>query len=676
MSSPDRLNPPLALTSTLLLLFACSGEAPADDPRDAGAPIVDATSRDGGSARDAGAPDAAPHDAGTPDGGAALDATPAIIPLFDEATVLEPAVIEDTPTALVSRFADRGRDRHAREDQFQAYEHYLPLYWEHRTAQLEITDTVGKGGDTISFAITTEWKLQTMQAELRFFYLGRNTVAEYHDNRIMTAVDDLHYTHEVSFNAREGRPLQVGDRMEFELSQFLDAPPRGRTNYYGTTFLYVVGEGIQPWIGSGTRRDSVPIPAAARLGGDTTIHANESDEPEFDFSQMPTNLAPANGQPFVIGRRLAHTDFGTGAHDESIENPIWTEHTNKLGPRSINHSCNACHLRNGRAAPPETNTPLRQYVVKVGAADGSEHPTLGGVLQPVGDDGEVDITVSEWIEEGGLRRPRFAFDGATPEHFSARISPQLVGLGLLEAIPESAIEALADPDDSDGDGISGRTHVIGTADGPRLGRFGYKATQPTVRQQTAAALRTDMGVLTSIYPTPDCGAEQTGCGPDGAELDDEALDQLALYVALLGVRPQRDFDDPEVTRGRDRFDAIGCGGCHVSAFETSAFARHAEVRAQTIAPFTDLLLHDMGPGLADTLPEGNASGAEWRTAPLWGVGRTAGVTGEAAFLHDGRARTLDEAIRWHDGEGAASREAYEALDAADREAVLAFLRSL
>lgn len=655
----------------LLLCTACPGAEPAapdDTPEDAGL-VADANVRvDAGHATDASTPDAGRSDAGRPD----ATAMP-IVPLFDESTPQAPPVVEDTPTARITRFADRGRDRHARESQFRAYEHYLPHYWEHRTERVRIIDTIGKGGDTIRFEVETEWKLLTHQAELRLFYRGQNTVAEYHDNRPMTAVDDLHYTHEVSFNAREGRPLRVGDKMEFELSQFLDAPPRGRTNYYGTTFLYIVGEGIAPWIGSGPRRDSEVIPPAARLGGDTTIHADESDEPRFDFSQMPTNLAPEHGQRFVIGRRLAHTSFDTGAHDESAENPAFTEHAGKAGPLSINASCNGCHLRNGRAVPPSPGASLAQYVMKVGTAEGAPHPAFGAVLQM---EGETGVRLGAWIEADGLRRPSYEFDGAAPEHFSARISPQLVGLGLLEAIPEEAIAALADPDDDDGDGISGRMHRVGPPNAARLGRFGYKASQPTVRQQTAAALRTDMGVLTSVYAAPDCGAEQTNCGPSGAELDDAALDDLALYVALLGVRPQRDFADASVTNGAAVFRTVGCVACHVDTFVTSAYAANAEVRAQTIAPYTDLLLHDLGPGLADPLPEGDASGAEWRTAPLWGLGHTAGVSDAEAYLHDGRARTLDEAIRWHDGEGAAARDAYLSLGEGEQQQLLAFLRSL
>lgn len=644
-------------------------DAAVTGPADAGLDDSGSSPDDSGSSPDDSG--TSPVDAGEP------DPSSRIVPLFDPMSAREPALMEDNGSALITRFADRGRDRHARESQFRAYEHYLPLYWEHRTIRVEIIDTVAHGGDTITFNVSTEWKLHNMQAELRFFYRGLNTVAEYHDNGSMTPIDDLNYTRTASYNPREGRVLQVGDKMEFEISQFLDAPPRGRTNYYGTTYLYVAGQGIVPWIGSGPNRDSVAIPVGARQGGATTLHANESNEPEFLFSQMATNLAPLNGQKFVRGRRVIHTSFVDGTHDESAENPVWSEHAQKAGPNAINTSCNSCHPKNGRALPPEPGMPLNQFVVKLGTEQGLPDPQLGAVLQPMGA-GEPAVRLAAWQEQDGLRRPSYAFDATAPEYYSARISPQLVGLGLLEAIDEADVAALADPDDLDGDGISGRMNVVMDVETSswRLGRFGWKAGQPTVRQQTAGALRTDMGVLTSVYSRPDCGASQSGCGPEGAELGDEDLDDLVTYVALLGVPAQRDFASTEVQQGGRLFEQVGCTGCHVAAFTTSQHARHAELRAQAIMPYTDLLLHDMGPDLADTLPEGEASGAEWRTPPLWGIGFTSAVSEGQAYLHDGRARSLEEAITWHGGESEASKDAYFELSAAEQARVLRFLQSL
>lgn len=351
-----------------------------------------------------------------------------------------------------------------------------------------------------------------------------------------------------------------------------------------------------------------------------------------------------------------------------------------LGPRYIDRSCVDCHVRNGRALPPAPGQLLDRYVVRVGDARGGPHPELGRVLQPrsVGAGVEGGVLLAGWDESGGLRTPVLSFTGPVPEHHSARIAPQLVGMGLLEAILEEDVEALADPEDADGDGISGRMNLVADVPGgiPRLGRLGWKATQPSVRQQVAAALATDLGVQTSLFPAPDCGPQQLDCGPVGPELADAHLDRLTAYVALLGVSARRSLEDPEALAGEVLFRGIGCADCHVETFRTSPFHPHAELRDQTIHPYTDLLLHDMGPGLASTLVEGDAAPSEWRTAPLWNLGLTAGVSGGEAYLHDGRARTLREAILWHGGEGEAAREAFSALSAVDQEALLAFLRSL
>ncbi|MFT6276534.1 MAG: putative lipoprotein with Yx(FWY)xxD motif, partial [Halioglobus sp.] len=216
--------------------------------------------------------------------------------LFNSATLLEPVLREDTPAALITRLADRARDRHAREDQFQIYDHYLSFYWEHRTAEIEIVDTIGKGGSTVTFNVTTEWPLNSREAELRFFHL---TAAIYANNGVMSAVPGLdvpgetrrHYTRSVSLNPLTGMALRVGDRMEFELSQFLTGTPNGRDNYYGTAILYIVGQGVVPWEAQGLSQNSFPMPAAAKLGGDTTLNYQYSDEPDNHFMQMPTNLS-------------------------------------------------------------------------------------------------------------------------------------------------------------------------------------------------------------------------------------------------------------------------------------------------------------------------------------------------------------------------------------------------
>ena len=614
-------------------------------------------------------------------------ANPPIIPLYDTSTQLEPAQQISTTSALITRFSDRARDRHAREDEFQAYDHYLAHYWEHRTAAIEIIDTIGRGGDTITFNVTTQWQLSPNQAELRFFYRGINTVAEYHDNGVMIPLDDTHYSRSVAYNSKTNAPLQPGDRLEFELSQFLEAVPNGRNNYYGTTYLYIVGQGLVPWQARGVfgdfstqLEDSFAIPEAGWLGGKTTLPYQYSNEPDNHFLQMATNLSSLNGQNFVLGRRVHHTDFEDGGHNESPQNPAFDALAGLLGNHYINHSCVSCHIRNGRALPPEEGQPLTRYVVKVADVRGNPHPAIGKVLQPESSTGnaEAGILLQAWQETMGLRRPIYTFLGVEPEQFSVRIAPQLVGMGLLEAIREEDIEALADPDDLDGDGISGRMRRVRDPESGqlRLGRFGWKASQASVRHQVASALNTDLGVMTSTFPAPDCGPMQMDCGASGAELPDEHLDTLTTYVSLLGVRARRGLTDPEALAGEALFADSGCLACHVNTFTTTPYHPHAELRNQTIHPYTDLMLHDMGPGLASTLNEADAGGGEWRTAPLWGIGLTAGVSGGEAYLHDGRARNLEEAILWHGGEAEESKQAFVALTAAQRSAVIMFLKTL
>ena len=631
-----------------------------------------------------------------------------IISLFSDTTALEPVTQFDRGDALVTRLSDRGRDRHAKEDQYQIYDHYLTFYWENRTASIEIVDYVAKGGDTITMNVTTQWKLSETEAENRWWYLGMNTIAQYYDNGTMESTDDLHYSKSRSWNPKDNRAIQVGDRMEFEMSQFL-APglPRGRHNYYGTTFLYIVGEGIVPWLTRGDfddksteREDSFKIPEAAWLAGHTTLPYMYTNEPDNHFMQMPTNLNFDNAQPFVLGRRIHHTDFVSGQHDESVENGIFPELVGKSGTHYVNSACSKCHVRNGRAAPANIGVPLDKWVFKIGDAAGEPDPDMGRVLQPknVGinntNDGEGTVAIESWTEENNLRSPNYSFSRATPDTFSARIAPQLVGLGLLEAIPETQILALADETDTNDDGISGKAQrVLDPVTGEtRLGRFGWKAATSSVEHQVAGALNSDMGVMTSVLPSPDCGTNQSLCGNSGTELSDEHLNNLVKYISLLGVRPQRNHDDAAVQLGKTLFTTTDCTSCHTQTFQTSVYHPLAELRDQTIHPYTDMLLHDMGPGLADNLGEGLATGAEWRTTPLWGIGLSACVTGGVtnptghqgdevctpnhSYLHDGRARSIEEAILWHGGEGLTSKNKYEALPASQKQAMLRFLESL
>jgi len=631
-----------------------------------------------------------------------------ITPLYNVSTVLEPTNQFDRGDALVTRWSDRPRTRHAREDEFQSYDHYVAFYFENRSSNIEIVDYVAKGGSTIEMNVRTLFPLSRTEAENRWWYQGFTTVAQYASNGVMNYLgfDGTHYNYQKtgSYNTRLGRAIQVGDKLEFEISQFSDAGiPRGQANYYGTVFLYIVGEGIVPWYASGSgarfREDSNKIPEEYWLGGETSIHYQYSDEPNDNFMQMATNLSYNNGQTFLLGRRVLHSSTINGQHDENPENGTFPKQAGLTGTKFINDRCTACHERNGGAPVANNGESLDKWVFKVGDAAGNPDPNIGSVLQANGSSGEGDVSIASWTESGGLRSPNYQFTKGAPATFSARIAPRLVGLGLLEAIPESAILAREDVNDSNGDGISGRANRIADPSNPsltRLGRFGWKAGTISVEHQAAAALNTDMGVRTSVLPNPDCGSNQSNCGENSPLMDDEQLKELTLYLSTLGVRPQRGWEsgseDQTIVQGKALFKSIGCAACHTETLQTSAFHPLAEVRDQTIHPYSDMLLHDMGEGLADNLGEGDASGNEWRTTPLWGLGLAACVTGGVvnptggegnevcsphhAYLHDGRARTIEEAILWHGGEGEASKQAYESQSSTNKESILSFLKSL
>lgn len=646
------------------------------------------------------------------------DPAAVITPLFDASTANEPAVLEETATALITRLADRARDRHAREDlvngvPFRKYDHYLPFYWEQRIAEIEIEDRVAKGGSGVTFQFITHARLNP--AEFRTFYGNTASVALYHNNMsdlagqgvtlVSTTPSTRHpgeteyrYTATITSKQPEGRALQIGDRMEVELSQFLLTPRNGRANYYGTAFLYVVGQGVLPWYAKMKEEaadaaareaasfDSYPLPQSAWLGGRTTLPYQYSNEPQHRLKQMAGNISTLSGHEFMLGRRIHHTDFQTGAHSEA-GNPLFTTHAGKLGPKFIATSCVSCHINNGRSLPPAIGAAIIEHaVVKTGRdAHGAPHPQLGEQLQPqtVSGTPEASITLTGYETITGsygdgtaysLRRPQHAFIGITPTFFSVRSAPPLVGLGLLEAVDEATITALADPDDTNADGISGRVSLVRDPEDAakhRIGRFSHKAAQPRVMHQIAAALNRDMGVTTALMPVLD---GETLTRP--AEFSAAELDHLTRYVSLLGVSARRDLTDAAALQGEGLFESIGCAQCHTPSMTTGAHHPLAELRQQIIHPFTDLLLHDLGPGLADNMGEKSATGAEWRTAPLWNIGLTSGVSGGEAYLHDGRARTLEEAILWHAGEAEAAKEAFRTLPPSSRDALVKFLRSL
>lgn len=390
--------------------------------------------------------------------------------------------------------------------------------------------------------------------------------------------------------------------------------------------------------------------------------------------------------------------------DNWVVAPASTAQRDGLGPVYNATSCSACHSRDGRGRPPEPGEAMLSMLIRLSVPGSDEHggplpePRYGGQLQPQGIPGVPGEGTPEisWEEESGeyadgtrysLRRPSVTITDLSfgpmqdDVMFSPRVAPPQYGLGLLEAVPGDAILSRADPDDLDGDGISGRTNHVWDAVNQTmaLGRFGWKANVPSIRHQTAGALNGDIGITSSVFPDENCVEGQSACAEaeDGGapEIDEDILDAIVFYGQTLAVPARRDYREPEVLRGRAQFRALGCASCHVPSLTTGEHEIEA-LSGQRIWPYTDLLLHDMGDDLADGRPDFEASGNEWRTPPLWGIGLLETVNGHQYLLHDGRARGFAEAILWHGGEAEASRAAFVALSKDDREALLAFLASL
>jgi CxxC motif-containing protein (DUF1111 family) len=383
-------------------------------------------------------------------------------------------------------------------------------------------------------------------------------------------------------------------------------------------------------------------------------------------------------------------------------------------------SCFGCHINNGRSlAPTVINQRLDTMAVRVAQLDGSgrqlPHPMYGMAVQMnaqpsangVRTDWGTGVRVAGFdvktmtLGDGTtvqLSKPKVAFDGPTPSVYSLRSAQPVIGMGLLEAVPDADIIARARTT-PDADGVKGTANYVYDPEtgAVRLGRYGWKASKVSLRHQVASAALQDMSVTSPIYPNRDCLFGPANCNTSKVEpgISNEVLQLLTRYVGLLGVPAQRsvasgfpkgvaplpylDVNPTQVAAGEKVFDTIHCSSCHVKEMKTGSGTELAEARNQTIRPYTDLLLHDMGPDLADGFSEGQATGSMWRTSALWGIGYTERVAGsgiKVGYLHDSRARTLTEAILWHGGEATASRQRFQALSADDRAALLSFLGSL
>jgi CxxC motif-containing protein (DUF1111 family) len=422
-------------------------------------------------------------------------------------------------------------------------------------------------------------------------------------------------------------------------------------------------------------------------------------------------------QPAPSLNRQQMTSFHMGRHhfDKKWASLSSLQFEWGLGPTFIAKSCDECHTAGGRGRPPQSaDEQLHSMLVRISipgedARGGPKpDPNYGDQFQNLGLNGpfpdfayhtapvppeaalyldweETSVTFADG-ESVTLRRPKLRLEklayGPLGEGAmtSLRITQPLVGLGLLEAVPEDTLLAIAKEQRTQG--VNGRPNYVRDDfnDRTALGRFGWKANQPSIRQQVAAASLGDMGLTTRVYREQNCPPVQHLCVIQTPGNDPEVaftdLDELELWTRALAVPARRNAGDPDVMRGEKLFEQAKCAVCHVPTLRTAEKFPLSQLASQTFHPYTDLLLHDMGEGLADGRPDFKAGGRDWRTQPLWSIGLSAAVNGNTALLHDGRARNIAEAILWHSGEAEASREAFRSMPKADREALVKFLESI
>lgn len=434
------------------------------------------------------------------------------------------------------------------------------------------------------------------------------------------------------------------------------------------------------------------LPADPRSGGDFTVaytgqEAYALPGPALDHDQL--SLFEQGREVFAQRWVVAPSPFG-----------LWGR-----GPLSNGEVCTDCHAENGRGSPPLTGTePMRSMLVRLSIPGRDAHggpvpdPAYGdqlqfeGVLGKVPAEGEAYLLWRETrvvLADGEtltLRAPAVEFRDlkfgpiGTRTMHSLRAAPPVFGLGLLEAVPDDALLAIAEQQRHLG--FAGRPNQVWdrAKKGTVAGRFGLKANQPSLRQHIASAFLADLGVTSALFPEENCTSVQPECRamPLGRqpELDEPRLEVLLFYIRALAVPARRNVDDPQLRRGEQLFEQLQCAVCHVPTLATGEFPALPQLAHQTIHPYTDLLLHDMGDGLADGRPDFEAGPRDWRTSPLWGLGLSQRVNGNAFLLHDGRARNVVEAILWHGGEAQGSRDAFARLPRAEREALVAFLLSL
>ncbi|MGC1508452.1 di-heme oxidoreductase family protein [Ketobacter nezhaii] len=454
-------------------------------------------------------------------------------------------------------------------------------------------------------------------------------------------------------------------------------------------------------------------PAEILPGGNTSV----SITPFASFEKPAQNLPHDQKPDFHAGKALANQPW--------IKAPTSTTSRDGLGPVYNARTCLACHINGGKGAVPDNNQ-QRLFSAFLRISVPGTNSTLGVQPEPTYGDQLQTQSVSLAHQLGQITEENSQSNGVKPEAyvylnwvessftysdnhtvtlrypepeirqlqygplqkntlFSLRVAPAIPGMGLIELIEQSDIEKLADPHDRNQDGISGRINRVWDARSQKTvpGRFGMKANRPDVAMVVAAAFANDVGISNRLFPDQPCTTKQTRCldepsGNDdtGIEIADPLFGLVVGFTQNLAVPVRRNADDKWVQQGRSLFYETGCSGCHHPRYVTGRSTKNPHLSEQTIWPYSDFLLHDMGPGLADGRPDFEASGNEWRTPPLWGIGLTKAVNGNANLLHDGRARSVEEAILWHGGEAGPAQQAFIDLPEQQRELLIQFVESL
>lgn len=620
----------------------------------------------------------------------------------------------------------RVRRRHEND---MDYSKYNPFYWEGRRTHFRVEDYTSAGQDRIKFTLITEWPqdyIPTRGPDFSAIYIG-DPAAPYETERSKFAINarmhhvanfkHFEFTIEPDWFWRFPNELRPGKLLVFEFRFFNDESfsswqrqfqrnPHNLSAYYSEFLRIKIGEpGLH--IDDFYRSDVFPSPK--RYSGGWTTTATVRVEPWKALQQQASNLSLNNADRFLMGRTWFHTDFLSGRHieDASDDKPsvffeeMEQERRGYTGSAYNVTSCNSCHVHNGISLLPTQADPSRNihnFIARTHDSNhGQAHPDFGEQLQTNGAAREGDLKLVSYeehvvrLDDGSqvtLRKPVFEVDNAkyntSQLALSLRKPLALIGMGLLDAVPESSIKELAHS--------SGGRYIEKNGS---IGRFGWKADQVSLRQQIETALRNDMGVLAGSYHSLDC---KDHCAAGKGRLPEQALDEMEAYVALLGVPPRYNPESSSVKHGEQVFHSLNCQKCHIPQLKTGP-SHFPELAYQTIQPYTDLLLHDLGPGLADN--HNGPMARLWRTAPLWGLknvkhstdahahrfppGQISIVytqTHEAAransiqLLHDGRARSIAEAILWHGGEAQESVNRYKSLSKADRDALEAFLWDL